>query len=362
MRISRSALDSLGILAAVAMLAGCNDSGGPQSTAVAPASGMNNTARSSPLGHRVADTFIGIKRVERAHPDHHKSWISPDARRAPRLFFASDSANNDVYIFALPSMTLKGTLTGFDEPQGECADTHGNIWITNTNGLEILEYSRTGKLLNTVTDSYGYPVGCAVDPANGDLAVADISGLSGAGQVLVFTSPSATPTVLTNPSQYEYYFLGYGPGSSLWVDGKDSSGVFILSGCGPSSCSTIPLSGGTIYFPGAVQWVGAAGTWVVFDQICGGRTGACSYPVSGSGVLGTATTYLDHSGGAVCDLIQGVIGANGAKYTVGGDYHGYCGKRRDSSFNRWAYSAGGTPTNYSTRSTSLAVGAAISTK
>ena len=43
--------------------------------------------------------------------DHHKSWVSPDARRAPRLLFVSDIATNDVYILTMPAMALKGTLT-----------------------------------------------------------------------------------------------------------------------------------------------------------------------------------------------------------------------------------------------------------
>ena len=41
--------------------------------------------------------------------------------------FESDLGVDDVYIFALPDMTLKGTLTGFREPLGDCSDNHGNV-------------------------------------------------------------------------------------------------------------------------------------------------------------------------------------------------------------------------------------------
>jgi hypothetical protein len=58
-----------------------------------------------------------------------------------------------------------------------------------------------------------------------------------------------------------YFFDGYGPGGSLWVTGREYSGT-------------------------------VSGQWIVFDQFCGNTMAACSYPVSGSGVLGNATTYV----------------------------------------------------------------------
>lgn len=358
MRISRPASYALGVLAAAALLAGCSSSGSPSSSGFAPGA---STHVGAPMAshHGLADTNLAVKPIGQVHPDHHKSWVSPDVKGLPRLYFASDSGTNDVYIFSMPSMKLKGTLTGFSEPQGECS-YKGNIFIANTGGDQVLEYSRTGTLLNTYSDSYGYPVGCAVNPMNGNLAVTDIFGFSGAGQVLVFTSPSSTPTVLSNPNQYYYYFAGYDKSGDLWVSGKDASGTYMVSDCGASSCSTVSLSGGTIYFPGAVQWDGVRGNWVLFDQECGGATAACSYPVSSSGVLGTATDYDNYNGTAACDIVQGVIAANGKKYVAGGDYE-YCGNASTSA-SRWAYPGGGTPTNYTTSNVSEPIGAAISTQ
>ncbi len=367
MKLTSSVTYALSALAAATMLGACSGNGAPQSSAIAPSTGTSNATHSisQPLGHQITGTYVSVK-PPRVHRDRRKSWISPDLRGARRLLFISDISADDVYIFTMPAMTLKATITGFDEPQGMCSDTSGNIWITNTGTEQILKYSRTGTLLATLSDSYGYPVGCAVDPATGNLAVTDIFGFgsSGAGQILVFPGGSGTPTVLTNPDGYYYYFAGYGPGSSLWVSGQAlSSGNYILSSCNTSSCSTIPISGGTIYFPGAVQWDNAAGTWVAFDQACGNERAACSYPVSGSGTLGSATTYLNYDGGPVCDLTQAVIAANGYKYVAGGDAEGFCTTATASASYRWAYPAGGSPTNYNDSVVfSTPIGAAISTK
>jgi len=363
MRISRTVAYAISVLAAAALVAGCSSTGGSQTTGMTPGSGIGAAHHVGvPQHHSAQDAFIGAHAAPAIHPDHHKSWISPDIARAPRLYFGTDYGLGDVYVYTMPGMVLKATLTGFSGPQGECADAHGNIFIANTNTFQVLEYSRTGTLVNTFTDTYGYPVGCAIDPATGNLAVTDIFGFSGAGQVVVWAgaNPSSTPTTLSNPSQYYYYFAGYGPGSSLWVDGRDSSGFYILSGCGASSCSTIPVSGGTINFPGAVQWDNTRSTWVVFDQ--SGSGGNDSYPISGSGVLGTPTAYMNYSGSSVCDIVQGVIAAHGHNYVAGGDYE-YCGSAT-TTYDRWGYTGGGMPTNYATASSTYTtpIGAAISTK
>lgn len=365
MNITRPVTYAVGVLAAASLIAGC--SGGGSSTGalgLAPAGLPDSSQSTRPMGrhgHGRADTFIGVKwNGANVHHDTRKSWISPDAALAPRLYFASDAGTDDVYIYTMPEMQLKGTLTGFDEPQGECSDTHGNIYIANTDGLQVLEYSRAGTLLNTYPDNYGYPVGCAVDPKTGNLAVADIYGLSGAGQVLVFSSPSSSPTVLTNPTGYYYYFAGYGPGSDLWVAGRDASGFYLLSTCSASSCSTFKLTGGTIYFPGTVQWDDTRGEWVVFDQLCNNQSEACSYPISGT-TLGSPTKYLNFDEQVVCDLIQGTIAGDGKRYVAGGDYLN-CPFGAVNSFNRWVYPAGGAPTNYNGESVFMPVGAAISAK
>ena len=65
-----------------------------------------------------------------------------------------------------------GTVTGLDAPQSECSDAKGNVWVDVTDAHQIIKLSHNGTIRKTLTDP-GYPVACDVDPATGDLAVAN---------------------------------------------------------------------------------------------------------------------------------------------------------------------------------------------
>ncbi|MGB6517476.1 MAG: hypothetical protein WBE79_03095 [Candidatus Cybelea sp.] len=363
MKIARPAFYAVSLSVLVGALAGCGSQ--PQPMSFSPGVfGQLAAERTAPL-----------------HVDHRKSWVSPEVARLPRILFVSDDSTNDVLLFSMPDLTLRGTLTGFDVPQGLCSDTSGNIWVTNMGTLTIVELARSGTVIKVLTDPDGYPVACAVDPTSGDLAVANIynKSLSGSGEVEIYKAGGGTPTSLANPDQYYYNQVGYvtGDGSgknhargnvpsgNLFVDGRTYGGSFILSELplGTSAFRTINLSGGTIYFPGMVQWYTPGNYLAVGDQLCGDVPASCIYHVKISGKTGKIkghTSLLNYLGGSVCDFVQGVIGANGLKYVAGGDSE-TCGYA-NSSVNRWAYPAGGTPTNFNDSVVTEPVGAAISTK
>lgn len=352
----------LGACAAVAMLAACGGGSQPSSV-LAPA----NPTVSNATKHRAEIPSPAIRNVA-AHPNRGKSWISPDAKGAPRLLFISDYGASDVLIFKMPGMVLKGTLTGFDFPEGECSDSSGNIWIANTGALEIQQYSRTGTLLKTISDSYGYPASCAFDK-NGNLAVANIeSTTAGAGNIVVYANATGSGTVYTNPAFFQYFFVGYDPNGNLFFDGTNSSRTSSYLAelpAGSSNTTLISLSGGTLYLAGFVQWYRNGNYLALGDQTCGANF-SCVYWVSVSGSTGTitGTTQLqDFENYEVCDLVQGVIAANGERYLAGMDYEANCGFTPTTTVNRWRWDAGGVPTNYnSTASFTEPIGAAISTK
>jgi hypothetical protein len=364
MRIARPAVYALGVTAAAALLAACSGGGSP-SSAMAPATGVNSSSVGSvgqvrSLKERITLTARVSKPL---HRDHRKSWVSPDAHGKPRLLFISDDGTNDINIYTMPAMVLKGQLTGFDEPQGMCTDKSGNIWVTNTGTNQVMQLSRTGSLLKTLSDPTGFPVGCAVNRANGDLAVTNIIGNpSGNGNVVVYADATGTPTQYSNPSVTEYFFPAYDNNGNLFVDGAGASGYALteLPG-GSSTLSIVTISGGTLFFPGGVNWNTANSSLVLGDQECNGAFASCQYSATVSGGVATitgVTDLLDLSGQPAGDVDQATIAPQG-RYMAGGIISS---DSNPSSVDRWAFPAGGVPTNFNDTTVSEPIGAAISNK
>ncbi|MGA8099588.1 MAG: hypothetical protein WB810_13125 [Candidatus Cybelea sp.] len=293
--------------ATAVLLASCNGDAGLQGPSL-PRAAATNLARS-----------IAVRPSIAVHRDTRASWISPDVKRASRLLFVSDAGEEDVDIFSLPNLVLKGTITGFSEPQGMCSGTGGTVWVANTGTTQVFQLSRTGKFLSTIDDAYGYPAGCAVNPTNGDVVVFNIFGFnSGGGSAYIYSCPSCTPTELTIPN-FSFGFGGYDPAGNLFITGgRSSSGAGVIGEipAGKTSGFVIKLRGGAIEFPGFVGWYKPGEYLAAADQLCNGKTASCIYWVKISGMHGKIighTDLLDASGGQVCDMVQGVLDPGGDK-------------------------------------------------
>lgn len=261
-----------------------------------------------------------MRSLSEVHPDHHKSWISADVKKARRLLFVSDDSTNDVYIFTMPAMALKGTLTG-TEPQGMCTDRGGHAWITNTETSQVFQCSRSGKLLKSVSVPGFLPVSCAVNKSNGDLAISNLISASGySGNVEIFTGGSGSGTPIADPSQAQYYFPAYDTRGNLYVDGFSTSGSTILSECraGGSGCATLNIVGGTVSFPGGLNWDRVNKELVVGDQSCNDEGESCQYAmtISSSTATITGSTLLTDYNGDGCDVDQGTL-AGSSNYFAG---------------------------------------------
>jgi hypothetical protein len=284
-----------------------------------------------------------------------KSALAAD----PRLLFVSDPVADNVAIFSLPDLALKGTLTGLNQPHGLCSTPAGDIWATNTGTRQIIEYTHSGTLIATLTDPYGYPVGCAFD----GLAVANSHNLSGPGETVVYShNPPPSYDLAALHSVQE---LGYDPGD-LYIDGRTKSGTFVLAELpsGSTVIHQITITGGTIHYPGMVEWYADGHYLAVGDRRCDTPRTTCVYHVSISGSTGTITgktKFKAYNGHVICDMAQGVIGASGEKFLAGGDDESGCGYAT-SSVNRWAYPAGGLPTNSNHATLTHPFGTAISAK
>jgi hypothetical protein len=349
MKIPVLARRALGVIGAAALLSACARNGA-QSSAFVPNAGI--TANGSPL-------VRGATSLDTARSGDHVSWIDPDAKRGTLLYVPTNGFLGGglygVYVFTWPRLKLAGTMTTNYAMGGACSDTKGNVYIvisgySSTQAAQVREYSHQGDLLNTYIDNEGSPGSCAVNPKNGDLAVANVVGpLTGyfyePGNLLIYSSSSSAPTVLTNSSEDNYDSVGYDQHGHLWEDGSTKGGSFLLSSCTKESCTTIPVSGATINFPGSLLWDQTGRTWLVFDIACNrpsSNSGLCSYTISGTGFIGSKTTYNNYEGGATCDSGQDVLTPD-HKYIVGGDAAINCGYTAPTVEN-WAYPAGGQPT------------------
>lgn len=253
------------------------------------------------------------------------------------LLYVSDVGTFTVHVYTYPALKPAGKLTGFNEPQGLCADSAGNVWVTNTNVYQVREYAHGGTTpIATLHDDFGYPVGCAVDPSSGNLAVTNLQNFSGAAIVLLYKHARGTPAVYSNKDIAYYYFAGYDGSGNLYVSGQTSQHGFALGvlARGAKSISGVAVSGGTIYFPGTVAWNGS--NLVLGDQRCKNSASSCLYRLTVSGK--TAHVVGSTPLGGACDVAQAWVGAS---RVAAGEYQS-C-SHGPSGAALWRYPAGGKP-------------------
>jgi|SRR5580700_574649 hypothetical protein len=183
------------------------------------------------------------------------SWILPEAT-SQDLLYISDAKT--VSIYGYPQGNLVGILKRFYLPAGMCVDKSGDVFIVDTGYAKIFEYAHGGKKrLSTLASPTRDPVGCAVDPVTGNLAVGS-EGFGSSPTVAVFKSARGKPTTYEDSAFYQFYFCGYDDGD-LFIDGitAPGSGHFGVAelGKGRSSLHNVTVDE-YVTFPGGVQWDG----------------------------------------------------------------------------------------------------------
>ncbi len=231
------------------------------------------------------------------HADHGGSWMGPDAKTKDLLYISSYS-NGDVYVYSYPHVSLKGTLTGFSSPAGECVDKSGHIFITSGSG--VLEYAHAGTTPIATLKDAGSPQGCSVDPRTGNLAVTNYSATSnsqGPGNVAIYTNAKGNPRYLTDSKIYHENFCGYDNAGNLFVDGYDSSFLVKLSeiSSGRTSFKNIKLNQ-TITGAGGVQW---DGKHLAVGNNTEGPGTIYQFAINGEKGTEVGSTPLNDSGGAI---------------------------------------------------------------
>lgn len=245
-------------VAGAAILAACSNGGGQLPATSTPAS--------------VAGT---------AHNDG-RSWIDP-ASASGTLVYISDQYLKKVFIYSYPALQLVGTLTGFAQPDGECVDAAGNVWITDLLKAQVVEYAHGSTQMKATLSDTGYlPYSCAVDPANGDIAVVNFEANPTPGSISIFRKARGAPHVYTFVRLSVPFFTAYDARGRLFVDGYSGfySPAFVLARIRNSNLTEIALNQ-QIDAPGDVVIVGSRvnigdgfrDTHAVYGFKVSGRTG-----------------------------------------------------------------------------------------
>lgn len=230
--------------------------------------------------------------------------MDPQARRTRALLYVSDASAESVYVYSYPAPQLLGTLTGFNNPQGLCTDNLGNIYIDNFQGADVVEYAHGGSSpVKTLPDPAGYPVGCAIDAKNGDLAVSNIYAYNGSapGSVSIYKHANGTPKTYADPNDYQEFFITYDDAGAILVDGEGYPGpppFFVLSKLKDGKFTELNVAGKNIPFPGGLLYAGGA---LTIGNEVGNNRNSLIYEASVNGSIVTVehTTQLRGTGDCV---------------------------------------------------------------
>lgn len=154
-----------------------------------------------------------------------QSWIESDALRQDLLYVTN--ADGVVNVYRYRQHTLVGVLTSFNQPEGECADGAGNVYIADYGAKKVFAYAHGGKSPMETFDTSPYsPFGCAVNMRNGDLAVANYYNHQ-RGNVEIYRHARGKPVIYAYPYIAGFRSVGYdSKGNLLATDGNGYSSSY----------------------------------------------------------------------------------------------------------------------------------------
>lgn len=159
-----------------------------------------------------------------AQPASARARVARPAVSKDILLYATDPNDNLVYMISLPTGKLVGKLTGFNQPINDCSDTAGNVYIVDSQDHQLRAYKHGAKSpFRVLSVGENIPIGCAVDPTTGNLAVASCCGRSH-GSVAVFTKAQGHPKYYVDPSYDDYQTCTYDGSGNLFVNALSGVG------------------------------------------------------------------------------------------------------------------------------------------
>ena len=255
--------------------------------------------------------------------------VAPHAAHGS-LLYLSNVQDHDVEIYSYPDGRTVGKLSNFGQPRSECADSRGDVWIVDTQALQVEEYAHGGSAPLVAISTPGVPGGCALSPSGNDIAIA--GKFQDSSAVVIYHRSTRKywrdPQLYASTALVVGAYCGYDAKGNLFVDGLSAAkhGAFALAELAHHDTALKAVSfGQAIAAPGQVQWdgqylaLGDAGATpsVVYQLKIAGGTAS----VAGTTTLGSSESVRQF-------WIDGST-------LVGPDY--------DSNVGFWNYPAGGSP-------------------
>lgn len=136
------------------------------------------------------------------------------------LLYVSNGIGGDVSVYRYWKRTFYQSLTGFSAPKGECVDSVGDVFITDSKLAKIFEYEHGAKNPdNILADAHYRPYGCSVDFATGNLAVANYETKSGGpGGIAIYKHALGKPKLYGSIKPVPYPIAcGYDNRGNLFI-------------------------------------------------------------------------------------------------------------------------------------------------
>jgi hypothetical protein len=205
-----------------------------------------------------------------------KNWVLPAAKSGDLLYVAT---GDNVYVLSYPQGKLVGSL-GIGSSD-LCSDKDGDVFVGS--GYDVYEYAHGGTSPIQALEAGDIPLGCAVDPRTGNLAVT--LEASGAGEVAIFPGAKAPSTWYRDPDIYMYGLCGYDDRGNLFVDGAGGDDGYIAKlPKGSSTFTNYSLDSSGFDVFGGIQWDGRhiAFSNPTTDQIFRLKFGKTAFEVVGT--------------------------------------------------------------------------------
>ena len=145
-----------------------------------------------------------------------------DSSSIDKLLYVA-STEREVLVYDYETHAPVQRLHVEDPANGFCVDRIGDVWILEYGDVKspVVEYPHGGTVPLRKLRSNGTPVGCAVDPTSGNLAVANLETKSGRSTLQIFRPSGERGIAYKINACSSMFSAAYDHNGNLYIEGSD---------------------------------------------------------------------------------------------------------------------------------------------